>query len=150
MIGNGNYKRSATGRLTTNILIGGFLIMKRSILAVLLLTFALSSPAFSGTTFVTIGTGSTGGTYYPVGAGFAKIWTKYVPDMKADAQSTGGTVHNIQLMEKKEIQAATMDNNYYNAYNGLLKYKGHEHKYLRGMLYLPRTSTDNGRQRKRQ
>jgi len=110
--------------------------MKRSILAVLLLTFALSSPAFSGTTFVTIGTGSTGGTYYPVGAGFAKIWTKYVPDMKADAQSTGGTVHNIQLMEKKEIQAATMDNNYYNAYNGLLKYKGHEHKYLRGMLSL--------------
>lgn len=29
-----------------------------------------------------------------------------------------------------------MDNNYYNAYNGLLKYKGQNHKYLRGMLSL--------------
>ena len=110
--------------------------MKKVILAVLILTFIISSSAMAATTFITVGTGSTGGTYYPVGAGLAKIWTKYVPDLKADAQSTGGTVHNIQLMEKKEIQAATMDNNYYNAYNGLLKYKGQEHKYLRGMLPL--------------
>ncbi len=113
--------------------------MKKSIFAVLfltLITFIISSSAMAATTFVTIGTGSTGGTYYPVGAGLAKIWTKYVPELKADAQSTGGTVHNIQLMEKKEIQAATMDNNYYNAYNGLLKYKGQNHKYLRGMLPL--------------
>ena len=110
--------------------------MKKVILAVLILTFIISSSAMAATSFITIGTGSTGGTYYPVGAGLAKIWTKYVPDLKADAQSTGGTVHNIQLMEKKEIQAATMDNNYYNAYNGLLKYKGQNHKYLRGLLSL--------------
>ena len=110
--------------------------MKKSILAVLILIFILSSSAMAETTFITIGTGSTGGVYYPVGAGLAKIWTKYVKDLKADAQSTGGTVHNIQLMDKKEIQAATMDNNYYNAYNGLLKYKGQKHSYLRGMLPL--------------
>jgi len=110
--------------------------MRKCILTIMILTFILSSSALAGTNFITIGTGSTGGVYYPVGAGLAKIWTKNIKYLKADAQSTGGTVHNIQLMDKKEIQAATMDNNYYNAYNGLLKYKGKNHKYLRGMLPL--------------
>lgn len=110
--------------------------MRKTLLVALIFIFAISTSAMASTTFITIGTGSTGGTYYPVGAGLANIWTKYVPNLKADAQSTGGTVHNIQLMEKKEIQAATMDNNYYNAYNGLLKYKGEDHKYMRGMLPL--------------
>lgn len=111
--------------------------MKKIIGLSMMLIFIFASTALA-TTFVTIGTGSTGGTYYPVGAGFANIWTKNVKDMKAGVQSTGGTVHNIQLMEKGEIQAATMDNNYYNAYFGRLKYKGQEknHQHLRGMIPL--------------
>lgn len=108
--------------------------MKKNLLA-LALILILSSSAMAETTFITMGTGSTGGLYYPIGAGFAKIWNK-IDGLKAGVQSTGGTVHNIQLMDKKEIQVATMDNNYYNAYNGLYKYKGEDHKYIRGMLSL--------------
>ncbi|MFA7208420.1 MAG: TAXI family TRAP transporter solute-binding subunit, partial [Synergistaceae bacterium] len=47
--------------------------------------------AASAATFINIGTGSTGGTYYPVGAGMAKVWNSAIPGMKANAQSTGGT-----------------------------------------------------------
>ena len=55
-------------------------------------------------TFINIGTGSTGGTYYPVGAAMAKIWNKTVPGMKANAQSTGGTAQNIQLIGTGEAE----------------------------------------------
>lgn len=34
----------------------------------------LGGSAFAATTFFNIGTGSTGGTYYPVGAAMCKIW----------------------------------------------------------------------------
>jgi len=52
---------------------------KRSIVlalfGILLLVFA--SPAVSKTVFLGIGTGGTGGIYYPYGGGVAEIWTKY-------------------------------------------------------------------------
>ena len=52
----------------------------------------------SAATFINIGTGSTGGTYYPVGAAMAKVWNASVPGMKANAQSTGGTAQNLALL----------------------------------------------------
>ena len=112
--------------------------MKKILCLSMLIVFAFATTAMAATTFVTIGTGSTGGTYYPVGSGFATIWSKYVPNLKANVQSTGGKVHNLQLMEKGEIQVATMDNNYFNAYFGRLKYEGQAEKYknLRGMIPL--------------
>ena len=42
--------------------------------AVLLLVFA--APALSKTVFLGIGTGGTGGIYYPYGGGVAEIWSK--------------------------------------------------------------------------
>lgn len=112
--------------------------MKKILCLSILIVFVFATTALAATTFVTMGTGSTGGTYYPVGSGFATIWSKYVPNLKANVQSTGGTVHNLQLMEKGEIQAATMDNNYFNAYFGRLKYEGQAEKYknLRGLIPL--------------
>ncbi len=37
-------------------------------------TFA-AVPSEAGETFINIGTGTTGGTYYPAGAAMAKIWS---------------------------------------------------------------------------
>jgi hypothetical protein len=89
-----------------------------------------------GATFVNIGTGTTGGTYYPVGAAMAKIWNTAIPGLKASAQSTGGTVNNIQLMSKGEAELGFMDGLYYYAYLGKDKYEGNPQKYLRAMVPL--------------
>ena len=49
---------------------------------VLILALAAASEA---ATFINVGTGSTGGTYYPVGAAMAKVWNDTIPDMRANA-----------------------------------------------------------------
>ncbi|WP_300522212.1 TAXI family TRAP transporter solute-binding subunit [Aminiphilus sp.] len=95
----------------------------------------LVSGAFAAT-FLNIGTGTTGGTYYPVGAALAKIWSDTIPDVKASAQSTGGTVNNIQLMADGEAEMGFMDGLYYHAYMGQGKYEGNPQKDLRAMLPL--------------
>ena len=61
--------------------------MKRlSILLVLCLVLVFAGPAFAKTTFVSIGTGGTGGIYYPYGGGVAEIWSKYVSGVRAVAE----------------------------------------------------------------
>ncbi|MEY4083724.1 MAG: hypothetical protein RL483_1093, partial [Pseudomonadota bacterium] len=45
-----------------------------------------------------IGTGGTGGVYYPMGGGFAAALSKHVPGMQATAEVTGGSVANLQLI----------------------------------------------------
>lgn len=101
-------------------------------------TFAVVSAAsvLEAVEFVTIGTGPTGGTYYPVGAGIAKIWTSNVKDMKANAQASGGTRNNIQLMESDEAQVIFADGLHYDAYNGRDSYAGQPKTFLRAMVPL--------------
>lgn len=96
----------------------------------------LGSSALAATTFINIGTGSTGGTYYPVGAAMCKIWNDNIPGLKASAQSTGGTVHNLQLLANKEAEAGFMDGLYYFAYQGKGKYEGNPQSYLRALVPL--------------
>ena len=86
--------------------------------------------------FVNIGTGPTGGTYYPVGAGIAKIWNESIPGMRASAQASGGTRNNIQLMQSGEAQAIFADGLHYDAYNGLDSYKGSPKKFMRAIAPL--------------
>lgn len=100
--------------------------------------FAVASAAVAAEAveFVTIGTGPTGGTYYPVGAGIAKIWTDNVKDMRANAQASGGTRNNIQLMESDEAQVIFADGLHYDAYNGRDSYDGQAKTFLRAMVPL--------------
>ncbi len=56
--------------------------------------------------FVTIVTGSTGGTYYPVGTIFATLWSEKLGDqgVVASAQSSGGSVENLNMIKNGEAQ----------------------------------------------
>ncbi|MGE5543023.1 MAG: TAXI family TRAP transporter solute-binding subunit, partial [Bacillota bacterium] len=58
--------------------------------------------------FLTIVTGSTGGTYYPVGTILANLWNaKLGPTgISASAQSSGGTVENLNMIKGGEAQLA--------------------------------------------
>lgn len=50
---------------------------------------------------LSIATGPTGGVYYPLGGGIANILSKYVPGYAVNAESTAGSVANLQLMHQK-------------------------------------------------
>jgi TRAP transporter TAXI family solute receptor len=45
-----------------------------------------------------IGTGGTGGVYYPLGGGLANLLTKTLPGVQATAEVTGGSVDNLKLI----------------------------------------------------
>ncbi|NBT76510.1 MAG: TAXI family TRAP transporter solute-binding subunit [Betaproteobacteria bacterium] len=63
----------------------------------LALTVFVSGASFA-TENISIGTGGTGGVYYPLGGGFASVLSKYVPGLQATAEVTGGSVANLKLI----------------------------------------------------
>ncbi len=56
--------------------------------------------------FISIATGGTSGTYYPLGGAIAKIFNDNIEGITANAQSTGASVENIGLVEKGETEVA--------------------------------------------
>lgn len=85
------------------------LVIIASVLSITALVFANGGKeegASGGKQFVTIVTGGTGGTYYPVGTIFATLWNEKLGDqgIQASAQSSGGSVENISMLSGKEAQ----------------------------------------------
>jgi TRAP transporter TAXI family solute receptor len=76
-------------------------------------------------TRISIGTGGTGGVYYPLGGGMAAMLSKYVPGVEATAEVTAGSIANLQLIDsgKSEI-GFTMADAAWDAVNGLDKFSG--------------------------
>ncbi|MFM8548309.1 MAG: TAXI family TRAP transporter solute-binding subunit [Betaproteobacteria bacterium] len=62
------------------------------------LAFAATLSVAANAQNISIGTGGTGGVYYPLGGGLAATLSKYVPGMAATAEVTGGSVANLQLI----------------------------------------------------
>ena len=74
---------------------------------------------------LSIGTGGTGGVYYPLGGGIAAVLSKHVPGMQATAEVTGGSVANLQLVGTgKPYLAMTMVDAGVDAYKGQQKFQG--------------------------
>jgi TRAP transporter TAXI family solute receptor len=74
---------------------------------------------------LSIGTGGTGGVYYPLGGGLANVLSKYVPGMSATAEVTGGSVANLQLIGTgKPYLGFSMTDAALDAFNGVDKFKG--------------------------
>ena len=102
--------------------------MKRWIatLAVAMAAFGLASAgAQDKKTRISIGTGGTGGVYYPLGGGLAAVISKFVPGVEATAEVTAGSIANLQLIGggKSEL-GFTMADSAWDAYNGLDKFSG--------------------------
>jgi hypothetical protein len=90
------------------------------------------------TTFVSIGTGGTGGIYYPYGGGVAEIWSKYVPGVKAVAEVTGASVENVKLAHKGEtVVGEVMGDVAVAGYKGTSKFKGKKHDILAMAIMYP-------------
>lgn len=74
---------------------------------------------------ISIGTGGTGGVYYPLGGGIAAVLSKHVPGMQATAEVTGGSVANLQLIATgKPYLGMTMADAGQDAYRGENKFSG--------------------------
>jgi TRAP transporter TAXI family solute receptor len=76
-------------------------------------------------TRLSIGTGGTGGVYYPLGGGLASVLSKFVPGVEATAEVTAGSIANLQLIGggKSEI-GFTMADSAWDASQGLDKFTG--------------------------
>ena len=74
---------------------------------------------------ISIGTGGTGGVYYPMGGGIAAVLSKYVPGMQATAEVTGGSVDNLKLIATgKPYVGFSMTDAAQDAFKGEDKFKG--------------------------
>src|SRR6266511_1980983 len=80
---------------------------------------ALFAPVFvnrasAATRYIVIGTGGTGGVFYPYGGGLAQLLSKKLPDTQATAEVTGGSVDNVKLLGagNAEIGLSTVDSAY--------------------------------------
>ena len=73
----------------------------------------------SGEKFINIATGGTAGTYYPIGNAIADIIKKDVKGVDANAQSTGASVANINMLSEGRVEMAIVQNDIaYYALNG--------------------------------
>jgi len=85
---------------------------------------------------LSIATGPTGGVYYPMGGGMANVLTKYVPGLSATAESTAGSIANLEfILTKKADVALSMADASYDAYRGEDKFKGRAVP-VRGLMVL--------------
>jgi uncharacterized protein len=102
----------------------GDIMMKRLFMAALaVLGFGLA--AIASAQNISIGTGGTGGVYYPMGGGLAAALSKYVPGMQATAEVTGGSVDNLKLIATgKPYIGFTMTDAALDAFKGEDKFKG--------------------------
>lgn len=95
--------------------------------------FVVSGAAMA-VTHITMGTAGVGGMNYPVGMAMAKIWNNSIKDMKAVAIATAGAVQNIDMIRTNDIEVAVCRaNEAYRAFNGVEKYEGNPHPWLRAL-----------------
>jgi TRAP transporter TAXI family solute receptor len=108
------------------------------LLVIFMVVVCLAVPAAAKTTFVSIGTGGTGGIYYPYGGGVAEIWSKYVKGVKAVAEVTGASVENVKLAHKGEtVVGEVMGDVAVAGFNGTSKFKGKKHDILAMAIMYP-------------
>src|SRR5712672_3213438 len=73
---------------------------------------------------MSIGTGGTGGVYYPLGGAVANVLSKALPNVTATAEVTGGSVDNLKLIGTGQSEMAfTMADAALDALQGNDKFK---------------------------
>lgn len=97
-----------------------------SLLLAVVLLVAMTASA-SAATFLSIATGGTSGTYYPLGGDLANLFNTVIPDVNASAQATGGSADNLRLIDGEEAELGTVQNDVsYFAYTGTDSFEGEQ------------------------
>ncbi len=87
--------------------------------------------------FVSVTTGGTGGTYYPVGGAIAQTLTDHIDYLTVNSQAGNASVANCNLIGGGETESALVQNNVaFWAYNGIGAFEGAAIENLRGIASL--------------
>ncbi|CAH0532554.1 hypothetical protein VST7929_00385 [Vibrio stylophorae] len=76
--------------------------------------------------FITIGTGSVTGVYYPTGGAICRLVNKDRKDhqVRCNVESTGGSIYNINTMRSGELDLGIVQSDWqYHAFNGSNQFK---------------------------
>lgn len=99
----------------------------------LVVAMGLSAPAADQR--ISIGTASTGGSWYPLGGGVANMINKYLKGYYASAHPSGASIENIRaVMKGRDALALSMPDAAYYAYTGKGPFEGKPQKGLRGLF----------------
>ncbi len=101
--------------------------------------FFMTSSSAGAVDFVTIGTGSMTGVYYPTGGAIAKVLNdrEDLFGIKATAEVTGASVFNINAIRTGDLDfGIAQSDRQYQAYNGLSEWDGKPVKNLRAVFSL--------------
>lgn len=87
--------------------------------------------------FMSVATGGTGGTYYPLGGALSNILNNAGVDYTATAQATGASVENVELVTKGDAEIGFIQNDVaYYAVNGTETFEGNQKPSLKGLCCL--------------
>jgi TRAP transporter TAXI family solute receptor len=93
--------------------------------AVALGAVLLAGAALAQLKTLAIGTGGTGGVYYPLGGALANVLSKNLPGYQATAEVTGGSVDNLKLIGSGQSELGfVMADAALDAFKGEDKFKG--------------------------
>lgn len=77
-----------------------------------------------------LATGSTGGTYFPLGGGMAQVWSNEVDGLNVSVQASGASVENLRLLQAGEVELILSVNGVaINAMNGEGDFAGEEYDF---------------------
>lgn len=80
---------------------------------------------------MTLATGSTGGTYFPLGGGMAEIWTNNIEGLRVTTQATGASVDNVVLVSSGEVDLMMAVNGVAaDAIEGTGAFEGEQHDFV--------------------
>jgi TRAP transporter TAXI family solute receptor len=98
--------------------------MKRSKILVSTLIGVLVAASAYADKNLSIGTGATGGVYYALGGGLAKVLTDNLPGTQVTAEVTGASVDNIKFIKSGKMDIGfTMADSASDAIQGIEKFK---------------------------
>ncbi|MFW6346085.1 MAG: TAXI family TRAP transporter solute-binding subunit [Halomonas sp.] len=83
---------------------------------------------------LSIATGGTGGTYYPLGGGLAELINNHIDGTSAVAEVTGASVENMGLVWRGDSDLAlALADTVYQAYNGTGDFEGRQLENIRAL-----------------
>lgn len=113
-------------------------MLKRYLVIFMVCLVLLGSASAFGKEFITITTATTGGSFYPSGVALAQLFNEQLGDkldISFSAQSSAGSVENIDILKKKEAEIAYLQNNVILwAYEGNHQFEGNPYNTLRTLL----------------
>jgi len=113
--------------------------MKRVLSTVIVLSLLMVLIASCGDKreYISITTGGTGGTYYPIGGAIAQTLTENIDNLTVNSQVGNASIANCKLIGSGDTESALVQNNVaFWAYEGIGQFKDNRIEKLRGVASL--------------